>query len=178
MELINLKNVMNVLEQYAQDVRNLYQDKLIENDRIASGKLLNSVEYRIIHNGQEYEVQLTLEEYWKYIEYGLQGGRNVSSPYSNPGWKAFPFILEWVKVKPVIPRPDMNGRIPTQKSLAYLITRSIVKNGTMPGKEMQDAIDEINALYRDKLVIALHEDMEVLMKVLVGGFNGRVPGDL
>ena len=175
MELINLQNVMETLEQYAQEVRNIYQDKLIEGDRIASGKLLNSVEYQVVFNGVEYEVQLTLEKYWKYLEYGIQGGKNTSSPFSNPGWKAYPFILEWIKVKPVLPRPDKNGRIPSQKSLAYLITRAIGKNGTRPGGEMQDAIDEVNARYKDKLVYALHQDMETLMKVMVGYIQGSVP---
>lgn len=175
-ELINFDNVMETLEQYAQDVRNLYQDKLIQADRIASGKLLNSVEYQVVFNGVEYEVNLTLEKYWKYIEYGLQGGKNTSSPFANPGWKAFPFILEWVKVKPVLPRPDKNtGRIPSQKSLAYLITRAIGKNGTLPGGEMKDAIDEVNERYKDKLVYALQKDLETLMKVMVGYIQGSVP---
>jgi hypothetical protein len=30
-------------------------------------------------------------------------------------------------------------------------------------------------MYRDKLVIALHKDMEVLMKVMVGTIQGSVP---
>ena len=175
MELINLNNVMETLELYAQEVRNAYQDNLIRNDRIASGKLLNSVEYQVISNGVEYEVQLKLEKYWKYLEYGIQGGKNTTSPFANPGWKAYPFILEWIKVKPVIPRPDRNGRIPSQKSLAYLITRAIGKNGIEPGNELKDALDEINARYQDKLVYALQQDLDVLMKVLVGEIQGIVP---
>ena len=63
MELINLEHVRGVLEEYAQAVRNLYQDNLIRSDRIASGDLLNSVEYRVIQDGAEYEVQLSLAEY-------------------------------------------------------------------------------------------------------------------
>lgn len=176
MELIDLKNVMETLEQYAQDVRNAYQDNLIKNDRIASGDLLNSVEYRVIHNGVEYEVQLKLQDYWKYVEEGVQGARNLTSPYRNPGWKAYPFILKWIEVKPVLPRPNAEGKLPTQKQLAYLITRSIVENGTRGSNDLEDALKEINAKYRNKLVIALHDDMDTLMKVIVGNFQGSVPG--
>ena len=175
MELLNLENVMATLQEYAQEVRNLYQDKLIEGDRISSGKLLNSIEYQVVDNGREYLVQLSLEEYWKYLEYGVSGADNTTSPFKNPGWKAYPHILEWIKVKPVLPRPDRNGKLPSQKSLAYLITRSIVHNGTMPGGELKDTIDEVNARYKDKLIYSLRKDTENILKVMVGGIQGSVP---
>lgn len=176
MELINLSNVMAVLEEYAIEVRNLYQDKLVENDRIASGKLLNSVEYQVVFNGMEYEVQLTLEKYWKYLEYGISGKeKNTDRPFGHTGWGAYPSILEWVKVKPVLPRPGKNKKLPTPQSLAGAITASIIKNGIEPGGEMKDAIDEVNARYKDKLVFALSRDTEMIMKVIVGEIKGDVP---
>ena len=176
MELINLDNVMETLEQYAQDVRNAYQDKLINNDRIASGKLLNSVEYQVVFNGVEYEVQLTLEKYWKYLEYGISGkDKNTDRPFGHTGWGAYPHILEWVRVKPVLPRPDRNGKLPSQKTLAGAITASLIKNGIEPGNEMRDAITQMNMRYKDKLIIALQKDMQVLMKVIIGGIQGSRP---
>lgn len=175
MELINFDNVREVLEQYAQEVRNTYQDNLIKNDRIVSGDLLNSVEYNVAFNGVAYEVQLKLRDYWKYLEYGIQGKKNPSSPFSNPGWKAYPFILNWVTVKPVIPRPLSNGKLPTPKQLAFLITRSRAEKGSEPGEELKDAIEAVNAKYKDKLIIALHKDMETLMKVALGEIQGQVP---
>lgn len=175
MELINLNNVMETLEQYAIEVRNKYQDNLIQDDKISSGKLLNSVDYQVVQNGMTYEVQLKLEEYWKYVEKGVRGEKNPSSPYENPGWKAYPFILDWISVKPVLPRPLKNGKLPTPKQLAFLITRSMVKKGTEGSDDLKDSIDEINARYKEKLVIALHKDMETLMKVMVGEIQGHVP---
>lgn len=174
MELITLENVKTVLEEYAQEVRNTYQDKLITNDRISSGKLLNSVEYQVEFNGVEYEVKLTLEKYWKYIEYGVKGDSNTTSPYKNPGWKAYPHILEWVTTKPVLPRPGKK-KLKRPESLAGAITASIVKNGILPGGELKDTVDEINKRYKDKLVIALHKDTETLLKVVLGGIQGTVP---
>lgn len=175
MELLNFDNLMATLEEYAQEVRNLYQDKLIEGDRISSGKLLNSIEYQVTQGENEYVVSLSLEEYWKYLEYGVSGKDNTSSPFGNPGWKAYPHILEWIKVKPVLPRPDRNGKLPSQKSLAYLITRSIVQNGTQPGGELKDTLEEVNARYKDKIIIAIRKDTENLLKVMVGGIQGSVP---
>lgn len=165
MELINLENVFSTLEEYAREVRNKYQDNLITNNRIASGNLLNSVEYQVVYNGVEYEVQLRLQDYWKYIEYGTR-------PHFPPMDK----ILEWVMVKPVLPRPDANGRIPTPKQLAYLIARKISRKGTEGSHDLEDAITEINERYRDKLVYSLQKDMSVLMKVIVGEIRGVMPG--
>lgn len=164
MELINFDNLRQTLEEYAQEVRNLYQDKLIENDRIASGKLLNSVEYRVDFNNNIYSVNLQLQKYWKYIEFG-------TSPHFPPVNK----ILEWVKIKPVLPRPDKNGKIPTPKQLAFLIARKISKVGTKGTNDLDEAIKEINLKYQDKLVYALQLDTARIMKVIVGGITGSVP---
>ena len=118
MQLVDLEHLQQVLQEFAVEVRNLYQDNLITHDHIASGDLLNSVECRVETEDRAFLVQLTLEDYWKYVEDGLA----PAGKYPNPGWKAFPHILNWVTVKPVIPKRD-NGRIPTPKSLAFLITR-------------------------------------------------------
>ena len=172
MELISFDNVVKVLEEYGQEVRNKYQDQLIENDRIATGKLLNSVEYRVVSNGNTYEVQLQLMNYWKYLEYGLKGKKNPTSPFSNPGMKVYPFIREWIKVKPVLPRPMKNGKLPALNQLAFLITRAIAKNGTTPGDELKDSLEAVNEKYKEKLIVALQKDSEAIMKYVVGDFQG------
>lgn len=174
MELLNFDNLMATLEEYAQEVRNEYQDRLITNDRIASGQLLNSIEYGVNYNGVEYVVTLTLEKYWKYLEYGLRGKENPDSPFPNPGWKAYPAILEWVKVKPVLPRPNQ-VKIRRPEQLAGAIVAAMAKNGTQPGKEMKSALFEVNERFKDKIVIALRKDLDVIMKVMVGGIFGNVP---
>lgn len=174
MELINFDNVASVLEEYAVAVRNKYQDNLIENDRISSGKLLNGAEYKVDFDGTEYVVSLDLQKYWKYIEKGVRGEKNPMSPYANPGWKAYPHILKWISVKPVIPRPMANGQLPTPQQLAGMITSKIVKNGTEGSDDLHDALDEVNAIYKDKLIIALDKDLSTMMKVIVGDFKGTI----
>ncbi len=46
-ELIEWTETYRVLEEFATQLRTLYQDKLINDNRIASGEPLNSVEYII-----------------------------------------------------------------------------------------------------------------------------------
>ena len=68
--------------------------------------------------------------YWKYIEYGRRPGK---FPPPNK-------ILDWVKIKPVIPRP-VNGIKPTEKQLAFLISRKIARDGIEAGNQFKEALD-------------------------------------
>ena len=65
-----------------------------------------------------------------------------------------------------------NGKLPTLNQLSFLITRSIVKNGTTPGEELQSSLDEVNERFKDKLIVALQKDSEHLMRYVVGDFSG------
>ena len=155
MALISFENLQQTLEEYGQEVRNLYQDKLILHDRIASGDLLNSVEFEVAGGDQKWEVTLTLAKYWKYVEYDTR-----------PHWPPINKILEWVRIKPVLPRPDANGKLPTPEGLAFLISRKISEQGTKGTHDLEDTLEEINERYRDKIVLALAKDGETLYKVL------------
>lgn len=147
-DMLNFDNVLKVLQDYAVEVRNLYQDNLIRHDRIASGGLLNSAECRVDVGDRSYEVVMTLEDYWKYVEYDTR-----------PHWPPVSAILRWVEIKPVIPRPDAAGRIPTPRQLAYLIGRKIAREGTKGSHDLADAVADMNDRYRERLSEALGEDI-------------------
>lgn len=155
MELIRFDRLRETLEAYGEEVRNLYQDNLITHDRIASGGLLNSVDFEVTGNGQRWEVTLSLASYWKYVEYDTK-----------PHWPPLDKILEWIRIKPVIPRPDKDGKIPTPQQLAFLIGRKISRVGTKGSEDLQDALDAVNAKYREKIVYAIAEDGQTLYRML------------
>ena len=151
-----------VLTEMAAEFSRLYVAGLQEHDRIehkADGKRLIDYAAQAVVNvdGTTYEVSVDLPHYWKYVEEGVQGDRNTGSPYRNPGWKAFPHILRWVERKPVIPRP-FGGRLPSPKSLAYLITRSIVQHGTRGSHDFRTAQEAVIEKYRDRIGQALGHD--------------------
>lgn len=161
MELIRLDNLVKVLEEYAQEVRNLYQDKLIQENRIATGELLNSVEYRVEQKGVEYDVIITLADYWRFIE-------TDTEPHFPPP----DALLKWIQVKPVLPRPDANGKIPTPQQLAFLIGRKIAEEGTKGNYPLYNSVEEINKKYKNKAVVAFQADMQgYLTKILVEPFK-------
>lgn len=159
-ELIDLTELQKILQDYARDARELYKYQISLGGKNASRKLIDSVNSQILVNGQEYEVVLKLQHYWKYIEGGRKG--TISSP-SGAEWSAgFPpvgVLIRWIQVKPILPRPDKNGKLPSPKQLAYLIGRKIEQEGIEPFPALKTTQEELDKLYHEKLSAALGHDI-------------------
>jgi hypothetical protein len=158
--LISFPNLQAVLEDFANKAKDKYKQQLVDKDKNASKKLYNSVSCMVEQNGTTYEVSLELEHYWKFIEEGIR----PAGKYKNAGWKIYPFILEWIKVKPVIPRPMANGKLPSEKSLAYLITRSIKEHGIKPQPILHEATMDALKDFEKKIREALAEDCGMILQ--------------
>ena len=158
--LVSFPNLERVLEEFAERARDQYKGLLVQRKKIASGDLYNSVECLVDQNGSTYEVKLELEHYWKFIEEGIA----PAGKYKNAGWKIYPFILDWIKVKPVIPRPMANGKLPSEKSLAYLITRSIKEHGIKPVPIQREATQDALKIFESKIRDAIAEDCGLILQ--------------
>ena len=145
---MDFENLVRVLDDYARDLKELYQYNLNYDNAVASGELINSVRYLFEHNGSKYEVYLQLADYWKYVEYGRRSGK----------FPPVDKILNWIRVKPVIPRP-FNGKLPSEQQLAYLIGRKIALEGTKPRNILALTLEELNEEYDDKISEALTLDL-------------------
>ena len=164
MELIDLTELQKVLQDLANDIRDNYKEHLQYNDRytergVPSGyskRLIDSVTTQVVVGDNAYEVTMTLNDYWKYVE-------DDTRPHFPPVSK----ILEWVNIKPVIPRPDANGRIPSPKSLAYLIGRAISEPGTKGTHDLEKVKDGVIPMYRERIAAALGRDMESYIRKIV-----------
>ena len=151
-ELITFENLQKVLQEYGEAIRNEYQDNLINSDRIASGGLLNSVEFEVVQQGNSFKVNLNLADYWIYLEEGTK-----------PHFPPVSAILKWIEMKPVLPRPLDNGKLPTPKQLAFLIGRKISEEGTEGTHDLQKAATSINEQYREKIIEAFTKDVQNTM---------------
>ena len=167
-ELISFENLQKVLTEYGKEVTAQYRSNLLEmrytkgsnpvlTNRIASGELYNTVRSKLQVNGQMYEVVLSLADYWEYVENGRPPGK--FPPTSK--------ILEWITVKPVIPRPDDFGRIPTPKQLAFLIGRKIANDGSEGSHELKNANDSTLQKWQDRIVNALALDVSSYLQKIV-----------
>lgn len=149
-KLIDLPHVQAVMEEMAIAIRNEYQDNLIRNDRIASGDLLNNIEYEITRGDFTYTIYVKMKDYWYYVENGRKAGK--MPPIDN--------ILNWISVKPVLPRPNAKGKLPTPQQLAFLIARKIGEEGTEGTQDLRKATDTIWDTFEDRLYEAIDEDVD------------------
>ena len=143
-----LQDFLSILDEYAQRAKELYKRKLTDKGINASYKLLNSVETTVKRGDDTFTVVINLEPYWYYVENGRKAGR----------FPPIDKILEWVRVKPVIPYTDSRGRLPTEEQLAFLIARKIAEQGTEPKHILYETVDELNRYYLPKLQQALDRD--------------------
>lgn len=149
-KLIDLPHVQAVMEEMAIAIRNEYQDNLIRNDRIASGDLLNNIEYEVTRGDFTYTIYVKMKDYWYYVENGRKAGKRP--PIQN--------ILDWIKIKPVLPRPNAEGKLPTPQQLAFLIARKIGEEGTEGTQDLRKATDTIWDTFEDRLYEAIDEDVD------------------
>lgn len=149
-EITLIENLLATLRDYSQRVEQDYKDRLIADDKKATGTLINSISTQVkTSNGLVYDVVINLADYWRYVEEGRKPGK-----FPPPD-----AILKWIKVKPVIPRP-YNGKVPTQKQLAFLIGRKIATEGIEPGNQLKETVDALNAEYIPKFEAALKKDFD------------------
>lgn len=148
--LIEWPHVEAVLQSFAEAVREQYRQNLKEHDRYTTlgteTRLVDSVTAYVEAGASAYEIKLTLNDYWKYVEEGTK-----------PHWPPPKAILRWVQIKPVIPRP-YNGRIPSEKSLAFLISRKIAREGTKGTHDLAQARASTMEAFREQLAEALAAD--------------------
>ena len=145
------ENLTSVLNDFGKFLVEEYKDNLILEDVNASDSLYNSVTYMVEKNNTTYEVKLNLMHYWKYVENGRRAGGKFP-PVSA--------IEKWIEVKPVLPRPMSNGKLPTNKQLAYLIARKISIDGIAPRPLLQQSVDEVWRSMQEFIAEALAKDMQ------------------
>lgn len=143
-----LTEFLSTLNEYAQKAEELYKRKLTDKGINASYKLLNSVETVVKRNDDEFTVTINLEPYWYYVENGRNAGK----------FPPIDKILEWIRVKPVIPYSDSRGRLPTEEQLAFLISRKIAEQGTEGRHVLAETVEELNNYYLPILKQSLERD--------------------
>lgn len=147
------KNLMSVLENYAKAAEKIIKNELISNNRVASGKLLKSINTEVKYKNLVFSVVLNAEDYFKFISEGRGKSKNGGDGTLQEK------ILNWIKVKNILPR-EVNGKLPTEKQLAFLIARKIHREGYKGSNDYADSIEQLNQKYLPLLTEALQQDFE------------------
>jgi len=163
-DLIQFDNLREVLEEFAGEFRDTYRESLLKHDRITqhgADRLVDSVEANdvkamVTEGDRAFEVTINLKEYWKYVE-----------DDTRPHWPPPSAILRWVEIKPVIPYPDAKGRIPSPRSLAFLIGRKISREGTTGSHDFRDSREAVLARFRTRIRVAMAKDVQNYVRALL-----------
>ena len=129
MDNLDLTTIQDITERFCQELKN----KIDSNNSNASGELSKSINGIVKQNGKYIVISISLDDYWKYIEYGTK-----------PHFPPIDAIKKWISVKPVLPRPLKNGKLPTENQLAYLIGRKISKVGTKAKPFLQPTLTDFD----------------------------------
>lgn len=153
-------NLQAVLNDFGRDFMNLVADKIVEADGVATGEMLNTLDFEVRQAGSYFAVYLKHTDYFTYFDKGTR-----------PHWPPRSAIEKWVQDKPVLPYPDKNGKLPTVEQLAFLISREISENGTEARDVFEKAKAELFPKYEQLINEAVEKD--VMADFLAGGpLNG------
>lgn len=158
--LIEFPNLIALMQAFADQFENNY--KLDLQEKKASGSLIESIHTSIQVNKNIFEVSVSLNDYWIYVEYGRRQGDK---------FPPIDAIQRWIQEKNIVPTADANNRIPTEKSLAFLIARSIAQNGIAPSNAFNRTFDNVLSDFKEALEIALMDDINGWLKSLYGSEN-------
>ena len=145
------ENLEKVLNDFGKFLVEEYKDNLILEDKNASDALYNSVKYIVDTKTRgRIEVNLSLLHYWKHIEQGRKAGK----------FPPISAIHKWVEIKPVLPKPMSNGKLPTTQQLAYLISRKIALEGIAPQPLLKQSVDSVMSSMMEFIQEAITKDLE------------------
>lgn len=172
--LIKWKHVKRVLDKFGKELVKEYVNNIDKRGINASRKLAESVRYQLVAGERSMAIDIELAEYWKYVEYGRKAGK--FPPLRN--------IEEWIKVKGIQPMTNTqasvrrwtqhrgrlrrnDARIPSIKSLAYLIGRKIAEEGIQPRPILTTAIDDVYTRFAEALEEAITADIKAEVDVVL-----------
>lgn len=124
--------VQKALERFRDHVVSISKRNLTNKQKNSSKKLYNSIQGRVKANPNSFELEFSMEDYGVFQDAGVSGTRKkYNTPYSYkskmPPVKAFD---KWLVRKGIAPRDK--GKFASRKSLAFLIARSVYRNGIKP----------------------------------------------
>ena len=145
--MINWTHTTQVLQQFGQRLVETYRNNIQEHR--ASGLLQDTCRYIINTGSESIELSLSLQDYWTYIENGTK-----------PHFPPVDAIRKWIEIKPVLPYPGQDGKLPTPDQLAFLIGRKISRVGTKGDGKLEQSVDEVLSEFSDALDEAITKDVD------------------
>ena len=137
------KRLYNDQLAWATKVVALAKANLRRGRKIATSTLYNSITFKITKKG---EVEFLADDSATFVE----SGRKPNSRFPPPN-----VIADWAKVKGIQRFRDKKGRYISNKSRAFLLSRSIAEKGIKPFPFYTDAVEQSLDLLGESLEDAI-----------------------
>lgn len=168
------KHVNKVLNDFGKELVEVYIRNINERGINASKGLADSVSYEIHVGDRQMGVDISLADYWKYVEYGRKAGkfppldsieRWIKVKGIQPMTRTQASVKRWTQHRGSIRKNDRS--IPSIKSLAYLIGRKIATEGIQPRPILATALDEVFSRFDEALNEAVTQDIKVEVDIIL-----------
>lgn len=199
-EAAELSDFEKELSRYVTEFLTTASDNLNKTNSITTGNLEKSLDFEIIPTKGGYLINFKALEYFKFVDKGVRGAgasrKNNTSPYRfrniNPSPDHVTAIEKWIiRNRLTATRRDVNkyGRTKREskainsekgrKQLAYIIARSIKRDGLYETGFWSDAFDKTFADFGQRMSAALGKTISVSleqMKEDLANFKGKGAG--
>lgn len=139
---------IDVLESYKQKIIDALAHSLEQNDRVASARLMQSVDVRIEAFATQFKFTILMEDYWKYVDGGRAKGAKMPplnamlKHIANRGID-YKRLMNYTKNKKgvIVKRGKPLSKDKALKQLAFLIGRKIKRTGIKPTHFVEEAFE-------------------------------------
>lgn len=122
--------------------------QIIQKDKIATGKLLKSLDYEVIETIKGFTIQILAEPYLMNVNDGRKPGK--MPPIGK--------IESWVKAKPI----KFPGR--SVRETSFVIAKSIARLGVVPTRIVDESIKTVLQNVDSIIQAGLSKDIQNLLK--------------
>ena len=168
---------------YAKEVIEATQKNLDAEKKQSTGNLASSFTIRKVGEGKKFAIEVLAADYLKFVDLGVQGvdgakNINTTSPfrfkYANPSRKHVKAIQKWILQNNVKARAtDVSeyGKVGGErrigeKTLAYIIAKSIKKKGLKKTGVWSKAWDATFKDFNEQVAKAVGNDIQITLQTM------------
>lgn len=148
----DFRHTMKALREFGQKIVDNYKAEL-EACGYQDGQLYSTLNYSVKMENSSWLISISLEKYWRYIEYGRRPGK----------MPPLDVIEKWINVKQIIPHEmTLKGGktiIPTIPQLSFLIARKIGRDGIRPRPFFKQSFEDAKREFLSKIADAVQQDI-------------------
>ena len=175
---------LQLVAEYVEAFERRVADELNRLDKVDTGSLASSIKFETTETKNGIIISVFVNDYYKFIDSGVKGigrnNKNTTSPYKfrtlNPSQSHVSAIRKWIARNGIKARATdvkkygaggRENRQPQDKSLAYIIARSIKSKGLVRTGFWTDSIQETFKDFDIKMSQALGIDIRVNLENMV-----------